>query len=267
MYLPSHTRLALTDCTHTPLFPLAAAPVALVVVVCLTLTIHTISHVNTVLANSKMVNDSFFARIGKMIKYNKRLVLFICCFALMSGYHAGQILYENLSPDSSGFKSSAENYIACLLENTVSDPNSGMEACGDKPKERPALWRVAMIILYATTIGIMSFLVYGTQSKLQQAVSSSVQSLRSARSGVKTTEAKRLAATTKGSATDQTAPSAEPEPSRRSTFVEIMRSSFVSFSRLTGYDLPRQSQIQIELTEEQMPGVNRLSQGGETKEW
>lgn len=244
----------------------APAPVALVVIVCLTLTIHTIFHVNAVLANSKAANDSFFRRVGKMIKYNRRLVLFICCFALMSGYHAGQILYENLSPDSAGFKSSAEDYIECLLENTLSDPNSGIEACGDKPKERPALWRVAMIVLYASTIGIMSFLVYGTQNKLQQTVSSSVQSLRSLRSGVKTTEAKHLVATTKGSATDQRAPSPEPETPRRSTFMEILRSSFVSISRLTGYDMQRESQIQIEMSEEQTADVNRFSQEGKTKD-
>src|SRR3546814_5282817 len=104
----------------------------------------------------------------------------------MSGYQSGQILYENIQ--GGGFKSSAEEYIECLLEYSYADPNTGMEECGDKPKERPALWRVAMLVMYATTIGIMSFLVYGTQNKMQQSITSSVRSMRSLRSGAKTTE-------------------------------------------------------------------------------
>lgn len=245
-----------------------------------------------VLANSKAANDSFFSRIGKMLKYNKKLVrpckvnvlkllvgltscvavvgrmfacfkvLFICCFALMSGYHSGQILYENLSPEGGGFKTSAEDYIACLLEATVADPNSGTEECGDKPKERPALWRVAMLVMYASTIGIMSFLVYGTQNKVQQSISSSVKSIRSLRTGIKTTEAKHLMNDTAAGSTTDPPP---PERSQQSTFMEILRSSFVSITRLTAHDLPRESEIQIEMAEDHAATVDRSLHDSETK--
>src|SRR3546814_639530 len=111
-----------------------------------------------------------------------------------------------------------------------------MEECGDKPKERPALWRVAMLVMYATTIGIMSFLVYGTQNKMQQSITSSVRSMRSLWSGAKTTEVRHLMQDTAGGSTTDPPPP-PPESQTRSTFTEFLRNSFVSITRLTAHDI------------------------------
>lgn len=106
-------------------------------------------------------------------------LLFIGCYCILGCYQAGQILYDNL--DDASFTASGEKYVRCLFENSISDHDrdAGLNACGEHPDERPALWRTILLITYASSIGILSFFVYGTQNKASRQVAETVNTIMS----------------------------------------------------------------------------------------
>jgi hypothetical protein len=96
---------------------------------------------------------------------------------LLGLYQAGSILDEKFI-DPRNFVSSAEDYVTCLMTNAGDSPHHGQAVCGDHPSQRPYLWRVALLITYAASIGILAFLVYGTQNKMAKTVSQGLRTLR-----------------------------------------------------------------------------------------
>lgn len=171
---------------------------------CLGLMVHTIYHVNAVVGSAANARQtSPLQRLLRIISLNRRMVSFRCvhlrrqrlatltnslacvceqflfvgCFSLLGLYQAGSILHEKFI-DPRNFVSSAEDYVACLMTNAGDSPNDGRAVCGDHPSQRPYLWRVALLITYAASIGILAFLVYGTQNKMSKTVSQGLRTLR-----------------------------------------------------------------------------------------
>lgn len=99
------------------------------------------------------------------------------CFCLIGGYQCGQILYSNRFDDSSIAQSTVD-YVECLFEHTTTDIWSGIKACGEHPEHRTPIWQVVLLATYYATIGICSFLVYGTQGKARKLIKSGIQSFQ-----------------------------------------------------------------------------------------
>jgi hypothetical protein len=102
---------------------------------------------------------------------------FMLCFCLIGSYQCGQILYSNRFDDNSIAQSTAD-YVECLFEHTTTDPWSGVKGCGEHPEHRTPIWQVVLLATYYATIGICSFLVYGTQGKARKLIKSGIHSFQ-----------------------------------------------------------------------------------------
>jgi hypothetical protein len=91
----------------------------------------------------------------------------------MSVYASSLLLYDNLD-NSTNYNTAADDYVKCLLLNTIDDPTSGVEACGPHPSERPARWRLLTLNIYQSAIGILCLMIYGLQVRFAVRINSIV---------------------------------------------------------------------------------------------
>jgi hypothetical protein len=95
--------------------------------------------------------------------------MFTFCFGILSLYTSILLLYQ-WEDTSTNYDLSAQNYVKCLLLNTVDDPTSGEDACGPHPSTRPPEWRTLTLPIYLSCIGIFCLIIYGTQVCLLQSL-------------------------------------------------------------------------------------------------
>ena len=97
--------------------------------------------------------------IGKLIKYNARLLFLLLLYITFHSYQVGYRYYAKGKEDE--WTQSAEDYLLCILTNSVTDPNNGRVVCGDAPEERNSIGAINFILFTVAGFGIIPFIVFG----------------------------------------------------------------------------------------------------------
>lgn len=95
----------------------------------------------------------------KAVQRNRRMISFLCFHVVISlvVMCVALDLYKFRAPK---LKHDDEEYIKCLMQHSVDEPEAGGDACGEIP--RPPFWEYVLLNYFKTFLGIVPLLIFGT---------------------------------------------------------------------------------------------------------